>query len=221
MDARRLQQMFSDLIRPLQQRVLMSISRAVIKTVTDTAGVQLVKVELLQGEFRENIERFQEFGFSSNPPADSEAVAVFVGGNREHGIIIGCDNRATRFKSLASGEMAIYTDDGTHIHLKKGGEVLVKAATKLTVDVPNATFKGNIKVEGNVVADGGVNAASVSTPGAVSAGSVTATGAITGATVIAGGVNTGSEIGAIKSGYNGHTHPETGITTGTPSPTIP
>ena len=180
--------------RPLKNRIMMAIARGVLETVKDDQGIQRVKLSLLKDEVRENIERIQNFGFTSNPPEGSESVVVFVGGNREHGFVVACDHRASRKKNLQPGECAIYTDDGTYIVLKKGGEVEVKAATKLTVDVPNATFKGAVKIEGALTCDQSIAA----TGGISSSGSISATGDVSaGATSILG----------IKAAYNTHTHP--------------
>jgi phage gp45-like len=135
-------------------------------------------------------------------------VAVFVGGNREHGFVIACDHRTYRFKPVASGEMAIYTDDGSHIHLKKSGQVEVKAATKLTVDVPNSEFKGNLKVTGKVEVTGNVETQAKVT----AVGNVESSAKVKGLTGletmadVAYGPGAASSVTALKTGFNTHTH---------------
>ena len=109
------------MVRPLRNRVYTMITRAVLETAKDDKGIQLVKVNLLAGESRDDIERFQNFGFSSNPPAKSECVAVAIGGNRDHLIIIVADDRATRIKDLATGESVQYNINGDKMHLKNNG----------------------------------------------------------------------------------------------------
>lgn len=126
----------SMMLRPIRNRVYSMITRAVIQTVNDSKNMQIVQVGMLAGESRSDVERFQNFGFTSNPPAGSEALALSVGGNRDHLIIIAADDRKTRFKPLASGESAVFTDDGTVIHLKKGGTVEILAATKVDINSP-------------------------------------------------------------------------------------
>lgn len=136
MSVERMRNFVSQMIAPLRNRVYTMITRAIIESVKDTDGMQIVKLNLLAGETRADVERFQNFGFSSNPPADAECVAVAVGGNRDHLIVIVADDRKTRVKNLANGESVVYTDDGTIIHLKKGGIVQVIAATKVDIDAP-------------------------------------------------------------------------------------
>lgn len=116
------QRMVLDAIKPLRARVVMITSRGVIESVDDTKKMQTVKGSFLAGEARDGMERFQNFGFSSNPPPNTEAVAVFIGGNREHGIIVGCDDRGTRFTGLDVGESVQYNNSGHFAHLKNTGE---------------------------------------------------------------------------------------------------
>lgn len=192
MDANSIARIVENIIRPLRQRIMMAVARGILEGSDDSKGIQIVKVSLMKDEVREGLERVQNFGFTSRPPDNSELVAVFVGGNREHGFVISCDDRTTRIKNLQKGESAIYTDDGSIIHLKKGGEVLIKAATKVTVDIPEMLLKGNLEVEGTI----------------------DATGNITSTANVVGG---GTSLSAVKSGFNSHQHPETGVTTGPPA----
>lgn len=141
-------------IQPLRDRIFMLTSRGLIKGVDDAAGLQECQLRVLSNEDLTRIQRLQEFGFTSHPPLESEAVVLALNGSRANSVIIATDNRAVRLKNLASGETAIYTDDGSYIHLKKAGEVEVKAATLLTVDVPDTVFKGNVAVEGTLDVDG-------------------------------------------------------------------
>ncbi len=185
-----LSRIIEPMLRPLRQRILSIVSRAILESVKDSGGIQMVKVSLLEGETREGLERVQNFGFTSNPPEGAEAVAVFAGGNREVGFIIACDHRQYRFKPLASGESALYTDDGTVIHLKKGGIIEVKAATKVEIDAPELELTGNLTVSGNVDAQGSVSAQTgLSTPADVAFGP------------------TSTSLAALKTAYNLHGHP--------------
>jgi len=111
----------SDMIRPLRNRVYTMITRAVIETVNDTDGMQLVKLNLLAGEARDGVERFQNFGFSSHPPESAECVALAIGGNRDHLIVIVADDRASRITGLEKGESVQYNSNGDKMLLKNDG----------------------------------------------------------------------------------------------------
>jgi phage baseplate assembly protein V len=129
------------------------VSRAIIKLVTDAAKLQKVQIAMLADEERGDVERFQNYGFTSVPHPEAEAIALSVGGSRSHMVVIAVDDRRYRLTGLADGEVAIYTDEGDKIVLKRGGEIEVTAATRFTVDAPDSLFKGNAHFEGNVTCD--------------------------------------------------------------------
>jgi phage baseplate assembly protein V len=131
-----LRDIISQVVAPIRNRVMMLIARGVVESLKDDTGLQTIKLKLLAGENRDGIERFQNYGFTSVPLPDSEAVVIFQGGNREAGLVIAIDDRNYRLKGLDEGEVAIYTDEGDKIHIKRGGELLIEAATKTVVKSP-------------------------------------------------------------------------------------
>jgi phage baseplate assembly protein V len=118
-----IQRFFMEAIRPIQNRIQMIIGRAVLEAVKDDKGVQLIKLSLFAGEERDEVERFQNYGFTSNPLPGSECIVAFPGGNRDHGIVVGIGDRQFRLKNLESGEVALYTDEGDKIHFKRGNKI--------------------------------------------------------------------------------------------------
>lgn len=134
----------SSMVNPLRNRVYNMITRAVLEAVNDSKKMQVVKIELLKGESRDEVERFQNFGFTSVPPVSAECVAVAVGGNTEHLIVIVADDRQSRLKNLAGGESAQYNEEGTFIHLKKGGKVIIKNADNEFIELNSETLKSII-----------------------------------------------------------------------------
>lgn len=115
------------LLSPIKTRVLMLASRCIVTQVDDTKKMQILQVSVLKGEELSDIERFQNYGFTSNPPTeDSEALLISICGDREHSIVIALDNRTKRLLGLKSGETAMYTDSKNYIALKEGGVVEIK-----------------------------------------------------------------------------------------------
>lgn len=125
---------------PLTRRVRLMVARGVVSLVNDALKVQGVQVQLLPGEVRD-MERFQNYGFTSHPHLGAEACAAFVGGNRDHGIVLAVDDRRYRLKALAQGEVALYTDEdqsgGHRIHLKRGKEIHLIAGASSIVMKPS------------------------------------------------------------------------------------
>jgi len=123
-------------IDPLRRRVRLMISRAVLSAISDGAGIQMVQVKLLDGEVRDGVERFQNYGQTSVPHAGAEGVMACVSGNRDHGIVIVMDDRRYRLKGLESGEVAMYDDLGQVVHLKRSG-ILVETPLDFEVRAKN------------------------------------------------------------------------------------
>jgi phage gp45-like len=60
------------------------------------------------------------------------------------------DDRRYRLTGLAKGEVALYDDLGSKIHLQRDGNILVQCATKVTLDVPDIHATGNITADGEI-----------------------------------------------------------------------
>jgi phage baseplate assembly protein V len=122
------------LLRPLQQRVSNLVARAVVNLVSDDVKMQVVQLTILEGETREGAERFQEYGFTSVPLEGAEAVVLSVGGRRDHLLVVAVDDRRNRLKDLVAGEVALYTDEGAKVHLKRGRIVVEDSEIRLGSD---------------------------------------------------------------------------------------
>lgn len=129
------------LIAPLQRRVAMMVARGVLDLIDDGKKMQTVQVKLFADEVAPAVERFQEYGFTSSPFPGAEAVVVFPGGVRSHGIIVAVDDRRYRLTGLAGGEVALYDDQGQVVHLKRDGLAL-KSPLKVTAEAPEITLTG-------------------------------------------------------------------------------
>ncbi|WP_269471107.1 phage baseplate assembly protein V [Sulfuriflexus mobilis] len=135
--------MLQKLLAPLRRRIRMIVSRAVVTLVDDSLKMQSIQVQAFSGEVLDDIERFQQYGFTSVPHPGAEGIMLSVGGNRSHGVLVSVDDRRYRLKGLEGGEVALYTDEGDHIILKRGkvmemntDTLLIKAATKVRMETP-------------------------------------------------------------------------------------
>lgn len=119
------------------------VSRVVLRRVDDSKKMQLVQLTALEGETRADVERVQNYGFTSVPQEGAEAVTLFPGGFREQGLVIAADDRRYRLTGLQAGEVAIYTDQGDKVVIERGGTIRVTAATKVVVVAPLVELAGN------------------------------------------------------------------------------
>jgi len=127
----------------------MTVARGVLRELSDSEGIQLAKVDYFAGETREGIERFQDYGFTSVPFPDAECATMFVGGNREHGLIVKIDDRKFRLKNLAPGEVALYTDEGDKIEFKRGNIINIVGANEVNIETTDAVINASNSVEVN------------------------------------------------------------------------
>ena len=130
------------LFGPLRRGINLMIGRAVVTLVNDALKCQGVQISLLADEVRD-AERVQDYGFTSHPHPGAQAVAAAVGGNRNHLVVICCDDRRYRI-SLEEGEVAMYDDLGSKVVLKRGNIVEVTAATKVRMVTPLLEVTGEI-----------------------------------------------------------------------------
>lgn len=141
---------FMKLLSPLSRRLRLMASRAVLSLISDATGMQIVQVKLLNGEVRNGIERYQQYGFTSVPLPGAEGIYLSLGADRDHGVIIVADDRRYRIKGLQSGEVAIYTDEdkaaadhrivfkrGKEIHITAGASSIVMTPTGITITTPS------------------------------------------------------------------------------------
>jgi phage baseplate assembly protein V len=141
------------------------------------------------------------------------AVILPVGGKTSHGIVIATEHGSYRLKALAPGEVALYTDEGAKIVMKRGRLIEtdcdvfkvncqtweVNASASATFNTPALTASAVFNAHGQINGSGGMAISGGS--GAHVAGTLTAT-----EDVVAAG----------KSGAH-HTHPgDSGGITGEP-----
>ena len=121
--------------------------RGVIGLVNTKAPVGAASGTGLADETINGAELMQHYGLSTNPPPGTMFVALPVGGKTAHSVIVGTEHSSYRIKGLASGEVAIYTDEGDSIVLKRGH--LIEVTTKTwrvnaeTIELNAKTITGN------------------------------------------------------------------------------
>ncbi|OHY60161.1 phage baseplate protein [Pluralibacter gergoviae] len=141
--------------------------RGRLTRVKSDLSIQQVQVNGLAGEKLQDAELFQHFGFTSCPPAGTQCIVLPIGGQTSHSIIIATENGAYRLQ-VASGEVAIYSDEGAFVHIKKGRIVEVECdeyhvkTKKYTVEAEDygvtastgAAFETPLLKTSNQLADG-------------------------------------------------------------------
>jgi phage gp45-like len=104
-----------------------------------------------EGELKEDIRIYQQFGFVSFLPRGSEVVYLSIDGDHSESLAIASDlEQARKSIELEAGETAIYAAaSDTYIRLKKDGEIVISAGSKLKIS-GNVEIDGKLDVTGNI-----------------------------------------------------------------------
>jgi phage baseplate assembly protein V len=207
------------MLRPIKNRIMMLIGRALIVAIDDSKKTQLLQLNLLHDETATDVERFEDYGKASYPLVGSQAATIFQNGNRHHGIVICVHDRRYRPDYLSSGEVAIYSHedkDADHrIHLKAGREIEI-SCNDFTKNV-EGDEESNIDGDSteNVDGDKAINSNNIAVISLVSA-ELNAP-----AVVIGGGIGSGKSICTedIIDIFNNHVHQ--GVTVGVANSGVP
>jgi phage baseplate assembly protein V len=110
-------------------------------------------------------ELFQHYGFSSAPLPGAEYLAIPVGGNSKHTIVVASEDGRYRI-AVADGEVSLYTDEGDYVHMKRGRVVevatdtlVVKARVKVRFETPLVEMTGDQKTDGQADVTGSITSA--------------------------------------------------------------
>lgn len=111
------------------QNAVRAAFRGVLNTVKSGGDIQKVQISALADETLQDVELMQQFGLTSVPPEQTEAVIIPIGGRTTHGIVIATENGAFRVKNLNKGEVAIYDQSGSTVILKNGRVIEIDCDT--------------------------------------------------------------------------------------------
>lgn len=220
MSIRKLAQKTGQAVRDMGDTVRQAF-RGRLSLVQSGEPIQRVQLSALADETLQDVELMQHFGFTSNPPPGTEAIVIPLGGSTSHGIVIATENGQYRVAGLKSGEMAIYSDEGAKIVIKKGRiieadcdvyrvncqQYEVNAGSGANFNTPKVEASAVVTAQGQINGNGGL--AIEGGRGAAFKGNVRQTG---------GGYTTDSDVVASGKSLVSHTHPgDSGGTTGPPS----
>ena len=131
------------------------------QTVMDDSGATpSVQAQPSALELQNGLQIIHHFGFSSSAPKGSRFLAIYGGGDRTKGTILGTINAMFRRTGLAEGETVIHDMWGNEVHLAQSGitvkhaalvtiaapQMVVNAPTSVTVNAPEVTVVASTSV---------------------------------------------------------------------------
>lgn len=146
------------------QKIRLMVARGIVNLVNDAGGLQTLQVTALEDEHRDEVERVQNFGASSHPPAGSVPVLVAVGGSRDHLVAVAVDNEQSRPKNLKAGESATYNAHGVLFLFDEQGNAtlnckrfIVNASEGVAVTTPTAEVRAELLQGGGRLVSNGID----------------------------------------------------------------
>ncbi|WP_197498375.1 phage baseplate assembly protein V [Cupriavidus gilardii] len=189
------------------QRVAGMIARGVVVLADAQRKLQALQLRLTAQEVKDGVEHFEPYGYTSCPHDGAEALVLFPTGDRSHAITVCVTDRRYRHLGLKPGEVAVYTDEGDKLVLKRGriaelttGIFRVNASERVELNTPQVVASDAVVSRGALTAQDGLAVEGGGDAAVTVAGTVAVSD-----DVIAGG----------KSAVH-HRHPETGSITDEP-----
>lgn len=134
-----MQRIIARALAPLKRAIGNMIVRGVVTLVNSSTKMQTLQVTLLDGEVKGDLEHFEQYGCTSRAHPGAEAVTLFFGGNRSHGVAIVVGDRRYRLTGLEAGEVALYDDQGQKVHLKRD-KILIETPFDFELRAKNIKF---------------------------------------------------------------------------------
>lgn len=104
--------------------------------------VQTVRAEATEHDAKDDVERWQDYGFACHP-VDGQGLVINAGG---HTVVLRMDRLGER-PGLAPYDVAVWHKDGHHVKLKAGrvvevdcAELRITASTAVLIDSPSTTI---------------------------------------------------------------------------------
>lgn len=141
------------------------VVRGVVHGLDDAGGQQRAVVETHEGVVRSGVEVALPYGLASRPAPGGLTILLAVGGDQGDLVALPVASGA-RLGNLGPGEVALYTDEGTRVHLAAGGQLRIAAATEVKVTVGGTVLRvtpsgvvieGPLHVQGSITATGSVS----------------------------------------------------------------
>ena len=110
---------------------------------------QKVQVVTAAGEVLNNVIFLEPYGFTAKPTGDSETLVFNVQGNVNNRVVLNIGNRRLRFKELKDGEVALYDNAGSLVHLQNGGKMQIKSTNQITVKAAQILLDGPTELGGS------------------------------------------------------------------------
>lgn len=130
----------------LRSRLYGLVERGSVVLSTASTKLQALQLKVSGEATDDDLEHFEPYGITGRPKdpdstGTAEAVALSLGGNRDHQIVICVSDRRFRITGLDKGEVAVYNFTGANLKIDDAGNLIMtpKAGEDVLLGGPGAT----------------------------------------------------------------------------------
>lgn len=123
--------------------IMNMMSRGSLEKLLDEE-VQEASITGWSNEYLPQVERLQNYGFTSRPGIDAEVLFLRPGGSSEAAVVINAEHAEFR-KKIDPFEAAVYTKFDNFVYLKADGSVVTQSGKKGVTVLQNADGKFSVK----------------------------------------------------------------------------
>lgn len=138
---------FKNLLSPIKTALKSMITRAVISSVNTDDAVFILTAKLRGQQNDKKIPMIQHFGFSSVPPANSQAIVSHLSGAADSPVAIASQHNESQMQGMKEGDSALYDNRGQYLIIT---EDFVKLVTNDKFIITNPAGDNIFKVDGSI-----------------------------------------------------------------------
>lgn len=129
------------------------VARGVVDRSDASQKMQLLDISLENGHKPTKVEHWERYGITYRPHDGAEVLALAVGGNRDHLVVVDVADRRYRPTDLKPGELMVHDHQGQSVLIGSNG---ITIATGKTLFI-----KANIEIEGDITQQGSITSSGV------------------------------------------------------------
>lgn len=137
----------------LQRKVNMLTARGVVQATNDAGGAHRVQVRVTPRETIDDVPVMQLYGLASHAKPSSEAMLLFVAGDRSRAVAVATNDPGARPRNQQPGEVTLYTDEGDTITLGRGHQITITTTGTVTIKAHSIQVQGDITCTGTITAN--------------------------------------------------------------------
>lgn len=125
----------------LTNRLMNMASRGTIVEDDNSKGIQQGKIRGQHGEEIPKVQRWEQFGLTSRPPAGADALILSINGTRDSAQMVALSAPGTRPTDGAAGSTTLYDAAGNKVYLDNGGNIVIEGSATITIKAADVAIE--------------------------------------------------------------------------------